>query len=93
MPTDSTYWSKISKSCCFPAFWLLILILALVFGIFFAIVARDKAGNVVDWRQVNNVTTAGTSPANTNTNTNSTVSTNNTVKASSISSKHNNNWS
>lgn len=91
MATDSAFCSKITKSCCFPAFWLLILVLALVFGIFFAIVARDKAGNVVDWRQVNNVTTAGTTPPNANTK--STVSTNNTVKAHTISSPHSSDWS
>lgn len=53
---DPSFCSQITKSCCFPAFWLIILILAIVFGIFFVIVARDHSGNVVDWRLINNAT-------------------------------------
>ena len=47
------------KVCCFPAFWLLIIILGLVFGLFFVLVAKDKAG-VVDHRDTNNATAAAT---------------------------------
>jgi hypothetical protein len=37
---------------CFPAFWLLLLILVMVLAMFFVIVAKDQSGNI-DWRQAN----------------------------------------
>lgn len=55
---------KIRNWCCFPAFWLTILILGMVIGTFFIIVARDKIGGNVDWREVNNNTEAATQKPN-----------------------------
>lgn len=53
--TNPSILKKCSNLCCFPGFWLLIVILALVFGLFFVLVAKSKIGDV-DWRLVNNMT-------------------------------------
>lgn len=50
------------------------LILALVLGLFFVLLARDKMGAITDWRAINNATVAATDmPDNSKRDVNSTV--------------------
>lgn len=39
---EETAITKIANLCCFPAFWLVLIILGLVFGLFFVLLAKDK---------------------------------------------------
>jgi hypothetical protein len=49
---------KLRRICCFPAFWFIILILALVFGLFFVIVGKSKFLAATDVRNTQGNQTA-----------------------------------